>query len=78
MKKYSWMSWASTLWGRHVYAVRFDISVPTLPWHRGALPKRRLINNLKVLMTCPVGFSDEALGVRDSEHIFTIYDYNNN
>lgn len=77
MKKYAWQVWRSGLWGRDEYTVRFaDASGYLEPWHRKALPKRRLINNLKVLMTCPVGFSGLALGLRASEDVFIIYDYN--
>lgn len=74
MKKYWWVKWVDSLWFRDEYIVtfKFETLAPR------PLPKRRLINNLKVLMTCPVGFRDETLGDRTSEHVFTIYDYNIN
>lgn len=72
MKKYAWVKWADILWARDEYVVGFKFETMS----SRPLPKRRLINNLKVLMTCPVGFRDEALGLRQTEHTFIIYDYN--
>lgn len=78
MKKYSWKVYRETSWARDTYLVSFIDLENTSYGPRRPLPKRSLINKLKVLMTCPVSFKDDSLGRRTFEEVFQIYDYNKN
>ena len=73
MKKYGYWNWTNKDLAREEYIISFEALHSYL--HK-PLPKRRLINKLKILMVCPVGFDDMGLGRRSSEHHFIIYDYN--